>query len=310
MPNDTLEQQRLRTERGLELLAAGSIRFQPEGPGLWHTAGGDGTGHQVTLERCDCDDYMLRGMHLGVRCKHIEALRLTLAALPEAGAERGLNGGVSKSLMDRLGAPFPPEAIHWKPQRVDAQGKRALAVPYLDARDVAERLDEVAGPLGWQVLHQLVGDQLVTGVGLRDPEAGAWTWKWDSGFVGRIAAEEERDGSAADQQRRTDDEEKSRKGTLSDGLKRAAVLWGIGRYLYRLPRVWVAYDPKTRTMLQTPHLPAWATPPAPAEAKKAAAAEAPRPKPPSPAPAQHPAEPARPAQEPAARGEQGGEEKL
>ena len=31
MPNDTLEQQRLRPERGLELLAAGSIRFQPEG---------------------------------------------------------------------------------------------------------------------------------------------------------------------------------------------------------------------------------------------------------------------------------------
>jgi hypothetical protein len=29
---------RLR-ERGLELLAAGTIRFQPEGPGLWRTAG-------------------------------------------------------------------------------------------------------------------------------------------------------------------------------------------------------------------------------------------------------------------------------
>jgi hypothetical protein len=33
MPNDTVEQQRLRTKRGLELLAEGSIRVQPEGPG-------------------------------------------------------------------------------------------------------------------------------------------------------------------------------------------------------------------------------------------------------------------------------------
>ncbi len=32
------------------------------------------------------------------------------------------------------------------------------------------------------------------------------------------------------------------KGCASDALKRAAVQWGIGRYLYRLPAVWVELD--------------------------------------------------------------------
>jgi hypothetical protein len=34
------------------------------------------------------------------------------------------------------------------------------------------------------------------------------------------------------------------KGTASDTLKRAAVHWGVGRYLYRLPAVWVTLDAK------------------------------------------------------------------
>jgi hypothetical protein len=37
----------------------------------------------------------------------------------------------------------------------------------------------------------------------------------------------------------------------------------VGRYLYRLSKVWVAYDGKTKTLVETPHLPAWALPPAP-----------------------------------------------
>jgi hypothetical protein len=60
-------------------------------------------------------------------------------------------------------------------------------------------------------------------------------------------------------QRTADDGDKL-KAAVSDGLKRAAVKLGIGRYLYRLPRQWVDYDPQTKQFKQPPQLPGWALP--------------------------------------------------
>src|SRR5512141_105710 len=151
-------------------------------------------------------------------------------------------------LVRALAAPFPASAISWKPQAITQDKKRALAVAYIDARDVAERLDEVLGPLNWQVDHKQAGDQIVTGLAIRCEATGEFVWKWDAGFVG---------GADSDSK---DEQMKARKGTISDGLKRAAVLWGIGRYLYRLPKVWVDYDQQHRTLATTPTLPEWALP--------------------------------------------------
>ncbi|WP_243664619.1 Rad52/Rad22 family DNA repair protein [Rhodothermus marinus] len=44
------------------------------------------------------------------------------------------------------------------------------------------------------------------------------------------------------------------KGGLSSAMRRAAVQWGIGRYLYRLPNQWVRIDERGR-LLETPRLP-------------------------------------------------------
>jgi len=38
-------------------------------------------------------------------------------------------------------------------------------------------------------------------------------------------------------------------------MKRAAIKVGIGRYLYRLPRQWVDYDPQRKQFTRTPALP-------------------------------------------------------
>ena len=142
-----------------------------------------------------------------------------------------------------LARPFPPAQLNWKPQMIAKDGSHALAVAYVDARDVAERLDEVVGPLHWAVDHKAVGGQTLTGIGIRDSESGDWVWKWDTGLVGRSG-----------------DEALSVKASLSDGLKRAAVLWGVGRYLYRLPKSWVAYDSQKRRLTEIPALPRWAIP--------------------------------------------------
>jgi hypothetical protein len=50
------------------------------------------------------------------------------------------------------------------------------------------------------------------------------------------------------------------KAAFSDALKRAAVKFGVGGYLYRLPSQWLDYDSQRRQFLKTPSLPAWALP--------------------------------------------------
>jgi hypothetical protein len=140
----------------------------------------------------------------------------------------------------RLSAPFSADAVSFKPQAI--QGNRALAVAYIDARCIMDRLDETVGPGGWQDDYEPLpsGEVKCT---LRLKIVGEWIAKSDV-------------GSRSDQQ----DEGDQQKAAFSDALKRAAVKWGIGRYLYRLPKQWVGYDPQRRQFTEAVRLPAWALP--------------------------------------------------
>lgn len=155
--------------------------------------------------------------------------------------------GKHTQLSEDLLEPFPISDVNWKPQVFSRDKNRALAVAYIDVRDVIKRLDHVVGPLNWAVDHKIVGETAISGIGIRNDSNGEWVWKWDAGFV---EEEENREGAKM----------KSVKGTISDGIKRAAVLWGIGRYLYHLPKTWVDYDAEKKKLKETPTLPDWATP--------------------------------------------------
>ncbi len=148
----------------------------------------------------------------------------------------------AKQLSMALTAPFPAEAVHFKPLTV--KGNRALAAAYLDARAIMQRLDNVFGVGGWKDSYKLQASGSVVCT-LRVKINDEWVKKTDV-------------GSPSEQ---PDDGDKL-KAAFSDSLKRAAVKLGIGRYLYRLPRQWLDYDPQTRQFKQTPALPAWALPPA------------------------------------------------
>jgi hypothetical protein len=126
-----------------------------------------------------------------------------------------------------LAAPFPPEKISWRAQTV-SNGK-ALALAYIDARDVQDRLDQVCGPHNWQCRYPHATTKTVCEIGINvigeredpegaEPESERWVWKADGAGDSDIEAE---------------------KGALSDAFKRAAVKWGIGRYLYDLESPWV-----------------------------------------------------------------------
>jgi len=117
---------------------------------------------------------------------------------------------------EALKAEFPREAISWRSQTLTKDGDKALALGYIDARNVMDRLDEVCGPANWKDEYEIHGSKTLCKISIRiDNE---WVWKTDGAGDTQVEAE---------------------KGSLSDALKRAAVKWGIGRYLYALPAIWV-----------------------------------------------------------------------
>jgi Rad52/22 family double-strand break repair protein len=145
-----------------------------------------------------------------------------------------------KGLTQALAAPFEPSEVKWKPQAV--KGNRALAIAYIDARVIQDRLDEVLGVEGWQDEYQLLPDNSVM-CKLRLKLGRRWITKMDVG-----SPSEQPDGGDR------------LKAAFSDALKRAAVKFGIGRYLYRLPQQWCDYDSSKRQFAQTPRLPCFAVP--------------------------------------------------
>jgi hypothetical protein len=101
----------------------------------------------------------------------------------------------------------------------------ARVLAYITNRAIMERLDEVVGSGNWRneeprIIH-FPNDkgETVTGVlcGLSLKLDGEWVTKWDGAEPTDIEPV---------------------KGGLSGSMKRAGVLWGIGRYLYDLPEGW------------------------------------------------------------------------
>lgn len=133
-----------------------------------------------------------------------------------------------QKLYRQLTRPLMARDIEWRVQRSGVKKDRsdkdqawATLTPYVTARGVQRRLDAVFGPMGWQVKHEalvLPTPGVLTSIGCTHPSfpAGGWVWKAD----------------AAEQ---TDIEEV--KGGISGAFKRAAVQWGIGRWLYDLDEV-------------------------------------------------------------------------
>ena len=156
------------------------------------------------------------------------------------------------ALTQALAEPFELQEVRFKPQVVS--GNRAMAIAYVDARMIQDRLDEVLGVAGWQDEYEVLPDGSVV-CRLRLHLGDQWITKMDVGGPSEQPDEGDR-----------------RKAAFSDALKRAAVKFGIGRYLYRLPDQWVDFDPQKRRFVRAPKLPPWALPHRPTAALPAPAA--------------------------------------
>jgi hypothetical protein len=145
------------------------------------------------------------------------------------------NSDEIKALTEALAAPFDNDAVRFKPGKV--VGTRALALVYVDARAIQDRLDEVMGVLGWQDEYEFLPDGSVV-CRLRLRLGDEWITKVDVGAPSEQPDEGDR-----------------RKAAVSDALKRAAVKFGIGRYLYRVGEMWADYDPQKKRIVRPPVLP-------------------------------------------------------
>ncbi|MGK0536055.1 Rad52/Rad22 family DNA repair protein [Bacillus sp. 'calajunan'] len=118
------------------------------------------------------------------------------------------------NIMESLQAEFPFEQLGWKiTHTFESQGRFfAYVAPFVDARAIQDRFDEVFGIDKWQVSYEKWGEKATKctiSVFLNE----RWISKEDGS--------EESDYSSV-------------KGGFSNSLKRAAVLWGVGRYLYNV----------------------------------------------------------------------------
>lgn len=123
-----------------------------------------------------------------------------------------------------LAAPFPPDAISWRVGSTTQDKSKGMALAYIDARDVMQRLDDVCGPAGWQCTYPHANGKTVCSIAIKCGDE--WVSKSDG--AGDTDVEQE-------------------KGALSDAFKRAAVRWGIGRYLYDIGSPWVELEQRGKT---------------------------------------------------------------
>lgn len=127
-------------------------------------------------------------------------------------------------IFERLAAPFDPSEIDWRVGSTNADKTKGMALAYIDARAVMDRLDAVVGPSGWQDSYTIGEGKTICNLAIKCGDE--WVWKADGAGNTDFEAE---------------------KGALSDSFKRAAVRWGIGRYLYNLASPWVPIESRGKS---------------------------------------------------------------
>ncbi len=165
-----------------------------------------------------------------------------------------------EEILERLAEPFDPSEIKWRAMNTmvinDRRGRRlrGQVVAYADPRAYTDRLNHVFTPWGWtrdysvqvaqhfERAHRGKDQRSITAKILVTCTVTIHGLGSHTG-LGEEWADDENAGTAAEAQ----------------AFKRACTCFGLGRYLYDLPKEWVDLDEYKRP-LNTPGLPSWAMP--------------------------------------------------
>jgi hypothetical protein len=123
-----------------------------------------------------------------------------------------------------LRRPVPPETVHFKVQSEGRGG--GLIVGYIDSRTVSERLNLVVGERWSCEFRALEGSLIPTPTRAEDGKPALPVYAVCRLSVCGVTREDVGEGATP-------------KGAFSDALKRAAVAFGIGRFLYAMKCPWL-----------------------------------------------------------------------
>lgn len=143
------------------------------------------------------------------------------------------------AMLRQLKEPFDPKFVKWRVGATNGDKTKGIALAYIDSREVTKRLDDVCGLGGWQDRLNPVDAGFICEIDIKIDD----NWVTKSNAAGNTKVE-------------------PIKGGASDAFKRAASTWGVGRYLYYLPVIWVTIKPAGRSyeLAEIPELPEWAQP--------------------------------------------------
>lgn len=155
----------------------------------------------------------------------------------------------ANTLLAQLKNPFDPRFVKCRIGARTKDKSKGIALFYIDAREVMKRLDDVCGMEGWSRREEAIvaNDKIigmVCSLSIRMPYQDikgndVWCSKSDAGDATQVAPV---------------------KGASSDSFKRAAVNFGIGRYLYYIPNQWYELKNNGSSFSTQPQLPKWALP--------------------------------------------------
>jgi hypothetical protein len=249
-----------RVNRAEEALASGHYTVERVDRAVFAVTNGDGQTYTVSFAdvetgTCTCPDFRQRG----TACKHLamvvkatwpsqegrwlekvlalaEDTPTPVVAAPETDTtdqiqtnpistqEESTMNAIA-DIIRRLSEPFSPDVVQWKPGVVSKDRTRAMALAYVDSREYMNRLDQ-ADP-GWsdEYLIQPLPDRILV------------VCRLTVGGVTRTG-----DGECLLADTRGETEENALTSASAQAFKRACAKFGLGRYLYDIPRVWVGYD--------------------------------------------------------------------
>ena len=138
-----------------------------------------------------------------------------------------------KEIIEKLSAPFADHELEWRVGSTNkksqekatgnqnAKATKGIMLPYVTNRAIMNRLDEVVGAENWKDTYRDIHKGIICALSIRFSKDGDWLTKEDGADLTNI---------------------EPTKGGLSDSMKRAAVKFGIGRYLYEAETAWVDLD--------------------------------------------------------------------
>ena len=152
----------------------------------------------------------------------------------------------------RLEEPFAPNDVKWRVFATSRDGRKGRVKPYADPRAYMDRLNEVLTAGGWTrqysvhtvspITRQLKDKTIKTGKVLV-------TCTVTIGGVGSHSGSGEQWA----------DDPNAMTSSEAQAFKRACACFGLGRYFYKVPEVWVDLD-EYQQPRSLPGLPVWALP--------------------------------------------------